>query len=501
MNSLKNHKTFIYIKSRLQLWRNTPALFTVLLLGFVLAAGISFNACSTDENGGSSAEQEKKQLYTCGMHPEVIRDEPGDCPICGMKLTPVKQSTMGGEELTSSGERKVLYYKDPMHPWITSDKPGKAPDCGMDMVPVYEGQEGSAGVIRIDPAVEQNINVKIGKVERKTLYATIRTTGHIGIAEPGQAIINTKISGWVENLYIDYVGQSVRKGQKLLDIYSPELVAAQEEYITAMEYKDHVSSSRDVDVLSSGETLLENARRKLLLWDISDAQIQELSRSRKISRTLTIYAPARGVVMKKNVIQGQHVMAGQTLFETADLSTVWLHADLYEFELGLVHLGQKAKVRLPYMPGKEYIGRVAFIYPTLDPKSRTGRVRINLPNPKMELKPEMYANVEIHGDAKENVLTVPEQAVIRTGETDVVIVALGKGRFEPREITLGILAEGEYEVLKGLEANERIVLSSQFLIDSESNLRAALSQMRRARTNAEGEAEKTPATPPSGHNH
>ncbi len=434
------------------------------------------------------------------MHPEIIREEPGDCPICGMKLTPVKQSTMGGGETTSSGEKKVMYYKDPMHPWITSDRPGKAPDCGMDLVPVYEGQEGSAGVIRIDPAVEQNINVKIGKVERKTLHATVRTTGHIGIAEPGQAIINTKISGWVENLYVDYIGQSVQKGQKLLDIYSPELVAAQEEFITALEYQDNVSASRDTDVLLSGKTLLENARRKLLLWDISDAQIQELSRSRKISRTLTIYAPARGIVMTKNVVQGQHVKAGETLLETADLTTVWVHADLYEYEIGLVRVGQESTIRLPYMPGKEYLGRVAFIYPTLDPKSRTGRVRINLPNPNMELKPEMYANVEIHGEARENVLTVPEQAVIRSGETNVVIVALGKGRFEPRDIKLGILTEGYYEVLDGLEAGERIVLSSQFLIDSESNLRAALSQMRSSHSNDEGEAAKAPA-PPSEHNH
>lgn len=452
-------------------------IFAAIMFSFSI---VSTSCSSSDKEPKATAEtatQSKKQLYTCGMHPQIIRDEPGDCPICGMKLTPVKESTAGSMESIHTGEKKIIYYKDPMHPWYTSDKPGKAPDCGMDLVPVYEGSEGSAGVVRIDPAVEQNINVKIGTAERRTLSTTITTSGHIGVAESGLTIINTKINGWAEKLYVDYMGQSVRKGQKLMEIYSPQLVAAEEELVTALGYKEKVSRSSNTDVLASGDALIENAKNKLKLWDISEQQIEQLIETRKVQRTLVIYSPSNGVVLEKNIIQGQFVNAGTMLLKIADLSTVWLHADLYEYELAQVNVGQKAIMRLQYIPGKEFTGRVAFIYPTLDPKARTGKVRIDFPNPTMELKPEMFATVEIRTTPQPGLIVVPEQSVIRSGKRNIVIVSLGNGRFEPRDVVLGIYSDGFYEVKKNLEAGEKIVLSSQFLIDSESNLRSALSSM------------------------
>jgi len=480
----------------------------MLAVVLIFAGSIVLSSCSSKEGQSASeagaGDKDSPQLYTCSMHPEIIRSEPGDCPVCGMHLTPVKQSTVGSVRASGNGEKKILYYKDPMHPWYTSDRPGTAPDCGMDLVPVYEGQQGSAGVVRIDPAVEQNINVKIEAVERKKLNTTIRTSGHIGVAEPGLKMVNTKINGWVDSLFVDYVGQSVRKGNKLMDIYSPQLVAAQEELLTAIKYNAGVSNSGFSDVVRSGGKLIENARKKLRLWEISEAQIDDLIRTGNVRRTLTLYAPSDGVVLDKNIIQGQYVNAGMMLLKIADLSTVWLHADLYEYELALAEVGQRARMRLPYVPDKEYEGRVAFIYPTLDPRSRTGRVRINFPNPDMDLKPEMFANVEIETQLRDNVIAIPEQAVIRTGTQDIVIVSLGDGRFEPRRIELGIYSGGYFEVRKNLEAGEKVVVSSQFLIDSESNLSAALSAMRAGQSSApqeEGMDEGKAQMPSQTHQH
>jgi RND family efflux transporter MFP subunit len=295
----------------------------------------------------------------------------------------------------------------------------------------------------------------------------------------------------VERLYVDYVGQSVGEGEKLLELYSPQLVAAQEELLTAIDYRENVSGSSNADVVKSGGMLLENSKRKLELWDISAEQIDELIRTKQVRRTLTIFAPSHGVVLRKNVIQGQHIKAGQMLLTIADLSTVWLHGDLYEYELTLAEIGQPAIMRLPYVPGEEYEGRVSFIHPTLDPKARTGRVRIDFPNHEMKLKPEMFANVEIETQPRESVIAVPEQAVIRTGTKDVIIVSLGSGRFEPREITLGIYSGGYFEVMNNLEAGENVVVSSQFLIDSESNLRAALNALRSKRDGNPGGQQDT----------
>jgi RND family efflux transporter MFP subunit len=392
------------------------------------------------------------------------------------------------ESSSGKSERKILYYKDPMHPWITSDKPGKAPDCGMDLVPVYEGEEEmEEGIVKINPAIVQNIGVKIEPVKRMKLTKTIRTVGRVDYDETKIAVITTKISGWIEKLYVDYTGKFVRKGEPLFEIYSPELVTAQEEYLQAINYRKSVSGSRDPNIIEGAEQLVESAKKRLLYWDITEEQIEELERTGQVRKTLTLYSPVDGIVVEKNIFLGMKISQGMNLMSIADLSTVWIYADIYEYELPWVKVGADAEVELSYIPGKVMRGKVTYIYPFLQSDTRTVKVRLEFPNPEFLLKPDMYVNVRINSDVAINALVIPEQAVIRTGTRDIVVLALGGGRFKSVEVKLGVLADGYYQVLDGLKENQNIVTSSHFLIDSESNLKAALAGM----THQHGETMKT----------
>lgn len=372
-------------------------------------------------------------------------------------------------------ERKILYYKDPMHPWITSDKPGKAPDCGMDLVPVYEGEEESEpGIIKIDPTMVQNIGVRIEPVKRMKLTKTIRTVGRVDYDETKIVVLSTKISGWIEKLYVDYTGKFVRKGEPLFEVYSPELVTAQEEYLQAINYRESVSGSRDPYIIEGANQLVESARKRLLYWDITEEQIKELENTKQVRKTLIFYSPVDGVVIEKNVFLGTKVAQGMNLMKIVDLSNVWVYADVYEYELPWVKVGEEAEVELSYIPGKILKGKVVYIYPFLQPETRTIKVRLEFENPEYLLKPDMYVNVYIKSKVAIDALVVPEQSVIRTGKRDIVVAALGGGRFKSVEVKLGVLADGYYQVLEGLSENQNIVTSSHFLIDSESNLKAAL---------------------------
>ncbi len=375
-------------------------------------------------------------------------------------------------------ERKILYYKDPMHPWITSDRPGKAPDCGMDLVPVYEGEEEmEEGVVRIDPVIVQNIGVKIEPVKRMKLKKTIRTVGKIDYNESRIAMVTTKVSGWIEKLYVDYTGKFIRRGEPLFEIYSPELVTAQEEYLQAISYRENVSRSGDPNIIEGANQLVESARKRLLYWDITDEQIKELENTKQVRKTLTLYSPVDGVVVEKNIFLGMKVLQGMNLMKIADLSSVWIYADIYQYELPWIRVGEEAEVEVSYIPGKILKGKVVYIYPFLQPETKTIKVRLEFENPGYLLKPGMYVNVNIRSKVAIDVLAIPEQSVIRTGTRDIVVVALGGGRFKSVEVRLGVLADGYYQVLDGLRENENIVTSSHFLIDSESNLKSALAML------------------------
>jgi Cu(I)/Ag(I) efflux system membrane fusion protein len=334
-------------------------------------------------------------------------------------------------------------------------------------------QEITPGTVQISPERQQLIGVRFGTVERRTLQKVTRTAGRIDYDEKRIGTVAPKISGWIEDLYVDFTGQFVRQGEPLLTIYSPELVSTQEEYLLALKARLDWSKSPFAEVSESGKLLAESARRRLKLWDISDAQIETLEKTREPMKTLTLYSPFTGYVLKKMITRGQFVEAGMALYTIADLSVVWLIADIYEYELPSIRLGQKAAIEMAIYPGEKFTGKLIYIYPYLDPQTRTAKVRFELANPHDKLKPEMFANVEISvllGDR----LAIPEGAVIDTGVRKVVIVDRGSGYFEPREVKLGAKAGEIFEVIDGLKAGERVVTSANFLIDSESKLKEAV---------------------------
>jgi len=337
-------------------------------------------------------------------------------------------------------------------------------------------QEIAPGTVQISPERQQLIGVRIGTVEPRALQKVIRTVGRIDYDEKRIGIVSPKISGWIEELYADFTGRFVRKGEPLLTIYSPELVSTQEEYLLALKARQDWSKSPFSEVSEGGTLLADSARRRLRLWDISDAQVKALEESREPKKTLTLYSPFTGHVLEKMVNKGQFVDAGMALFKIADLSVVWLIADIYESELSAIRVGQPAAIQMAYYPGEIFTGKAIYIYPTMDAQTRTAKVRYEFANPHGKLKPEMFANVEITvrlGDK----LAVPEGAVIDTGIRKVVIVDRGSGYFEPREVRLGVKAGEVFEVLDGLKAGERVVTSANFLIDSESKLKEAVGGM------------------------
>ncbi|MCH8928071.1 MAG: efflux RND transporter periplasmic adaptor subunit [Candidatus Marinimicrobia bacterium] len=370
-------------------------------------------------------------------------------------------------------ERKIKYWVAPMDPNFISDRPGKSP-MGMDLVPVYEDKSGgSESVIIIDPTVVQNTGIMTTPVEIRSIFKEIRTIGLVDYDETRYTHIHTKVKGWIERLYVNFTGQRVKKNQALLDIYSPELVSTQEEYLSAL-------SSLTTSSVGS-EALLRSTRDRLSNWDITSEQIDKLERTGKVSKVMTLYSPFNGIVVEKKALAGMSVVEGMNLYAIADLSKVWVYADIYEFELPWLEEQQEAEMTLTYIPGKKFKGKVAYIYPYLDSKTRTIKVRLEFDNENGELKPGMYANIVIKAAERKNSIVIPKESVIHSGERDIVFISYGKGKFEPREVTLGVSGEGGYyEVLDGLTGNEMVVTSGQFMLDSESSLREAVRKRLRA---------------------
>jgi RND family efflux transporter MFP subunit len=348
----------------------------------------------------------------------------------------------------------------------------------MDLVPVYEdtGDNDDSG-IKIDPTTVQNMGVTTAPVEIKNLRKEIRTSVTLENSETGVYIVNTKIMGYVEKLFIDFTGQSVKKGQPLLTMYSPDLVSTQEEYLQALRYAKGLSGGSQI-AQDGAQSLVESAKRRLLNWDISEDQIENLAKRGTPEKSMTIYAPATGIVLEKMVIAGQNIEPGMPLYKIADLSRIWAMANVYQEDLPYIKIGMTADVELTSMPGKTFQGKVKFISPVLDMNSKTAQVRIEIPNTSdYTLKPQMFASVKILSPVAEIGLVIPEQAIIHSGTRNIVIIALGNGYFKPQEIQIGANADGYVQVSEGLKEGQIIVTSSQFLIDSESNLRAAVKKM------------------------
>lgn len=462
--------------------KNIYIILSVLFLGLILGGSIMYflNADNNSIPGDKIEDQQHKQLYSCGMHPDVISDEPGNCPICGMKLTPIKNSsqTQSDKEDVKQEKGEILYWRAPMDPTYISDKPGKSP-MGMDLVPVYEGKEGiGAGNILIDPTTVQNMGIRTTIVERKDLTKKIRTVGTITYNEQKLHAVNSKISGWIEDLVVNFTGQYVEKGQPMLAIYSPELVSAQQEYLLAINNLNQLKNSPFEDIQQSAESLLNSTRHRLENWDIPTEDIEKIEQRGSITKTMTLVAPSSGIVVHKNAVEGTFIKEGMNLYQIANLSSVWVDVNVYEYEVPWIELNQPATMELSYIPGKTYRGKVVFIYPYLNDKTRTLKVRLEFPNPHLELKPDMYTDITIEARIDSQTLVIPSESVIRTGKRNLVFVQRDQGKFEPREIKIG--AEGEQglvKVISGLFEGEHIVTSGQFLLDSESNAQEAIKKM------------------------
>ena len=384
---------------------------------------------------------------------------------------------------TQPGERKVKYYKSTMMLGEISQTPHKD-SMGMDMVPVYEG-EADSGAISIDPVTTQNMGLRTGVVTKGPLRRNIRSVGVIDFNETALSEVTTKFKGWIEKLYVDSTGKQVHKGEPLFEIYSPDLYTTQNEYLLA---------------LKGAGGLKESSLTKLKYYDVSAEQIAELEKSGQPKKTLSVSAPRDGVVVEKMAVEGQMVEAGMKLYRVADLSTVWVHSQVYEQDLGFIKLGQEAVVSLSYLPDRKFRGRVTDIYPTVDEKTRTAKVRMEFHNPGFFLKPGMFATVQIESELEAEAVLVPDMAVLRSGEKSTVFIALDGGKFEPRTVTTGARSENNtYQVLSGLKEGERVVTSGQFMLDSESQLREAIQKMLKPQA-APGEHSGHPAgtTAPPG---
>lgn len=435
----------------------------------------------------ASQSAEAKQLWTCGMHPQVIQDHPGNCPICGMKLVPLKNQATGSAtaETGANKERKIKYWRAPMDPNYIADKPGKSP-MGMDLIPVYEGEGGQETGIRVDPSFMQNFAVRTVKAQVGSIPVVIRTIGILDYNEKNLAFINTKFEGWIEKAYVNYVGEPVKKGQVLFEIYSPQLVTTQQEYLSAVQYVDKLAGRADPGAVERSRSLLNATAERLHYWDIGDDQIAQLQKTGKVARTLKVVSPVSGVVAAKmsDSLEGMKLMPGMNVFKIADLSTVWAEIEVYEDQIRYMQPGRRADITVDSFPNRRWTGKVIYIDPTVNQQTRTLKAYVEIPNSDQRLRPQMYANVSISVPSVSAAVKIPEEAVLHSGERSIVIVEKAKGLFEPREVELGTLGDGYREIRKGVRAGEAVVTSSQFLIDSESNLKEAIQKMLSERSAA-----------------
>jgi RND family efflux transporter MFP subunit len=476
-------------------------LYRVPIASWILASSQEKTVQGDRGRTSGTKPAERKVLYWYDqMNPERHYDKPGKAPD-GMDLAPKyadetngsgssgDMGSMPGMKLpenqgtaksTPQGERRILYYYDAMNPGMRSDKPGKAPD-GMDLVPMYADtnettQNMPPGTVMVSSTKQQLIGVRTDVVKQEPLNRTIRTVAQVQIDETKIARVHVKIAGWVDQIHVDFVGKLVHKGQPLFSFYSPDLVATQQEYLIARRGQQELGAAPFSEVSKGSETLLQAARERLRLWDISDEQVRKLDETGEVSRTITMYSPVDGFVVKREVYDKMYLTPETELYELVDLSTVWVNAEIYEYEVPYVKLGQPATMTLSYFPGRTYKGKVVYIYPMVDPTTRTVKVRLEFPNANFDLKPDMFAEAQLNIGYGTEVF-VPQEAVLDSGTEQIVFVALGNGYFEPRKVQLGPRLDDRVVVLSGLKAGEQIVTSGNFLIDSESRLKSAMGGM------------------------
>lgn len=462
--------------------------------------------CVVAISTGCTHKAEVAQKYHCPMHPTYVTDRPGDCPICGMKVVPIPPAGTSADVGATqpmlpadasnaspggSAERHLLYYRNPMDPTVTSPVPMKDP-MGMDYVPVYSGDVSKEGAslpgyatVTGDAGALERAGVRVAVAEAGRLGHAARAVGEVKADETRMRQVSLKNGGWVEKLFVNSTGQAVQKGMPLLSLYSPELLASQQEFLQALDAASRFATSDLPEVRKGGEDLLNAARRRLELFDVPAKFVAELERTRQTSRTLTLNAPFSGFVTVKDVYEGSRIEPGTPLFTIIDLSRVWVEADLYEYEAGTVRLNQPATLSLSYDAGTTLQAHVSYIYPYLNSDTRTLRVRFDVDNPGQRLKPGMFAQVLLSTDETEGV-RVPDAAVMDTGTRQLVFVETAAGRFEPRAVVVGPRADGVALLLSGVRAGEKVAVAANFLLDSESKLQAALAGASRPDSTANG---------------
>ena len=455
-------------------------LAVALLVAVSVGAMTVMTGCGRDTGSRAGAVK-----YHCPMHPTVVQDKKGSCPICGMDLVPMQGPASAAHPKAAAQSVK---YHCPMHPTVVQDKKGSCPICGMDLVPIESAQDAHAGqssaisglaAVSITAEVRQRMGLTTGTIAKRPLARDVRTSARIAADETRLYHVTTKVDGWIEKLFTATTGQFVKQGDPLFTIYSPELVTAQQELLTAAE--------------SGLPELTAAARRRLALWDVSQEQIERVLTTRQIEKTLTLHAPVSGSLVERRFSAGHRAMAGEDLLTLADLSSVWADADIYQPDLAHVRVGMAAELILPYWPEKRFAGKVTFLSAALDPESRTLKARMEVPNPDLSLKPGMFGVARLRYDLGEQT-AIPESAVMRTGEHTYAFKDAGEGRLVPVEIEIGARAGGYFQLLSGLAEGDKVVTSANFLVDSESSLKAAMAAMAK-----EGEAADEPAA--GGHPH
>lgn len=448
-------------------------LILVLLLGW----GLCLTGCRRGPDPG-------RQRFHCPMHPTYISDRPGDCPICGMRLVPIREDSAApaaGTEPEATAEIEPGKFYCPMHPEVVQDGPGRCPKCGMRLVrkEVAPAQGAASPAVPGRVAVylsaekRQRIGLTLVAVEKRLLTGTLRTVAVVEHDETRFYRVAPRFGGWIRELYANFTGAPVQQGQPLFRVYSPELYAAQQEYLVAWRAWQGLGSDVAVDRRESVRSLWEAARGRLELLEVPEEEIRALEERGRPEPELTWRSPVSGHVVRKEVVEGQAFTAGETLLEMADLSHLWARAFVFEMDLPRVQLGQPARIRFGAWPGLEFVSRVSFIYPHIDPRTRRAEVRLAFDNPEHRVRPDMWADVELVTETKE-ALAVPAAAVIDTGQRSIVFVDRADGHLEPREVRLGLRAGDWYEVRAGLEAGERVVSRALFLVDAESQLKAAM---------------------------
>jgi Cu(I)/Ag(I) efflux system membrane fusion protein len=457
--------------------RGNRNIVATAVIALMIGGGIGY-WISSDRVTGSSAQQatatESKVLfYRNPMNPAITSPTPAKDEM-GMDYVPV----YAGDKQPK--QREPLFYRNPMNPAITSPVAAKD-EMGMDYIPVYaEENTASAaptGTVRIDPTVVQDMGVRTTEVKRATLARNIRTIGRVTYDEQRVARLHPKYDGWVEKLFIDKTGDRIKKGRMLLSIYSPQLVATQEEYLLALDNAEKLKDSPFADVREGAASLLRSSKERLQLLDVPKHQIDQLTSERKVMKGLHIHSPFDGIVMNIGAREGERITPQTELYMIADLTRVWVIVDLYEDDIPWVRTGDTARMEVAGIPGRVFTGKVAYIYPYLEAKTRTVKIRLEFDNKGLALKPEMFANVDIHSNRKVDAIVVPAEAIVRTGTQEQVFIQRSAGQFEPRSVTIGVTSNGQTQIASGLEAGEIVVTSSQFLLDSESKLKEATAKM------------------------